>query len=167
MEEHFRDFQSLKQACLKGGEPYMQNMRMGKNKSWENYHRGMTHCIILEFASQEDLDYYLTKDKAHHDFSARAAEFVEDSTVVDFTDGELFANMKLEGKSQKVMSGSCHCGDIQWDVTLEEYRHVICHCRTCQLLGGGPYSCNAVLDKGALKIKQGKLSVYTYTGASG
>lgn len=168
LESHFRDFQALKSKCLKDGKPYMLSMRMGKNTSWENFGRGMTHAFILEFKDEADRDYYLLHDLVHRAFSAAAGPLIEDSVVVDFKDGALFSDFEADAvEMSKEMEGSCHCRDVRWTVKLEEYQHVICHCRTCQLLGGGPYSCNAVVGKAALKVREGKLSVYTYTGASG
>lgn len=168
LESHFRSFQALKTKCLKDGKPYMLSMRMGKNTSWENFSRSMTHAFILEFKDEVDRDYYLLHDQVHRRFSELAGPLIEDSVVVDFKDGALFDEFQVDSEEQgKKMEGSCHCGDVRWEVNLDEYRHVLCHCRTCQLLGGGPFSCNAVVGKEALKVKEGKLSVYTYTGASG
>lgn len=177
LESHFRDFAALKHTCLKDGKPYMLSMRMGKNTSWENFGRGMTHCFVLEFASEADRDYYLIKDKVHHAFSELAGPLIEDSVVVDLKDGALFdeiitpttstSGLTLYETNEKLMDGSCHCKNVKWEVNLDDYKHIICHCRTCQLLGGGPYSCNAVVDKDSLRVKEGKLSVYSYTGASG
>jgi hypothetical protein len=50
--------------------------------SWEPFSKGMTHGFVLEFASQEDLDYYLTEDPVHLAFSAAAKSLIEDSVVV-------------------------------------------------------------------------------------
>jgi len=50
----------------------MLSMRMGKNNSWEPHSKGMTHAFILEFASQEHLDYYLLEDRVHAEFSREA-----------------------------------------------------------------------------------------------
>lgn len=168
LETHFRDFAALKDTCLKDGKPYMLSMRMGKNTSWENFGKGMTHAFVLEFKDEADRDFYLLKDAVHHHFSEKAGPLIEDSVVVDLKDGVLFNEFEQAQQDQRnVMEGSCHCGDIKWEVMLQDYKHTICHCRTCQLLGGAPYSCNAVVDKNALTVKEGKMSMYSYTGASG
>lgn len=175
LQSHFTDFASLKTRCLNAqGNPYMLSLRMGLNHSWENFGRGMTHAFILEFKDEADRDYYLLHDKVHREFSAKAGPLIEDSVVVDFKEGVVFREFGgQEGMDEenteggKMVDGACHCGNVRWVVRLDVYRHVICHCRTCQLLGGGPYSCNAVVGKDALKVREGKLSVYTYTGASG
>ena len=64
-------------------------------------------------------------------------------------------------------SGSCHCGDIEWSVRLENPQHILCHCDTCKKLGGGPFSCNQIVPKDDLRITKGSAKIYTYTGASG
>ena len=42
--------------------------------------------------------------------------------------------------------GKCHCGDYAWDVTLSEdqSKHILCHCDTCKILGGGAFTMNQV-----------------------
>ncbi|KAK4497919.1 hypothetical protein PRZ48_010574 [Zasmidium cellare] len=168
-ESHFSSFSSLKDRCLRNGKPYMLSMRMGKNRSWEPHSKGMTHGFVLEFASQDDLDYYLTQDEVHAEFSKNAKPFVEDSVVVDITDGLLFGAaakhplLKREGS----YAGSCHCGELKWAAKLDKAEHVHCHCGTCQKLGGGPYSCNQIIARQDLTILQGEPKVYTYKGASG
>ncbi|KAF2629360.1 hypothetical protein BU25DRAFT_409256 [Macroventuria anomochaeta] len=91
-QTHFTSFQSLQTRCLhpSTGKPYMLSMRMGQNNSWEPFSKGMTHGFILEFASQEHLDYYLLQDKVHAEFSRNAKPLIEDSVVVDIKDGLLF-----------------------------------------------------------------------------
>lgn len=156
----------------------MLSMRMGKNRSWEPFNKGMTHAFVLEFASQDDLDYYLTKDPVHLAFSRAAHPLIEDSVVVDIRDGVLFgpgakrpAGVTFPGEEGQRWKGSCHCGGCEWEVAIkgegEELKHVLCHCDTCKKLGGGPYSCNYIVPKDDLKVTKGSPSVYTYKGASG
>ncbi|KAB2571892.1 hypothetical protein BFW01_g8175 [Lasiodiplodia theobromae] len=179
-ESHFETFRALQQQCLHPltGRPYMLSMRMGKNRSWEPFNKGMTHAFVLEFASQDDLDYYLTKDPVHLAFSRAAHPLIEDSVVVDIRDGVLFgpgakrpAGVTFPGEEGKRWKGSCHCGGCEWEVAIkgegEELKHVLCHCDTCKKLGGGPYSCNYIVPKDDLKVTKGSPSVYTYKGASG
>lgn len=171
LQRHFEDFQSLRQRCIRPqtGKPYILSMRMGKNNSWELFSKGMTHAFILEFESQEDLDFYLLQDQVHAEFSRAAHPMIEDSLVVDIKHGVLFgATPKKPLISDRVRKGSCHCGSCKWDLRWDgELKHVLCHCDTCKKLGGGPYSCNYIVPKGALQITQGNPEVYSYTGASG
>jgi hypothetical protein len=47
----------------------------------------MTHGFVVEFASVEDRDYYVTEDPAHMAFVKSIEALVEKATVVDFNDG--------------------------------------------------------------------------------
>ena len=131
----------------------------------------MTHGFVLEFASQEDLDYYLTAEPVHLQFSKDAGPLIEDSVIIDIKDGVLFGP-KAEHPSLKnegVYRGSCHCESVKWTAKLDAAEHVLCHCSTCQKLGGGPYSCNQIIAKEGLSIVDGNenVAVYKYKGASG
>ena len=54
----------------------MKSMRMGKNRSWEPFTKGMTHGFMFEFKNQDDLDYYLTQDPMHKAFSQAAKDLM-------------------------------------------------------------------------------------------
>jgi hypothetical protein len=171
LQDHFTRFHSLRTRCLHPdtGKPYMLRLRMGVNTSWEPFSKGMTHGFILEFASQEDLDYYLLRDPVHIEFSRKERHLIEDQIVVDIKDGVLAGPkpkrpMGLGG----VWKGSCHCGGCEWEVqTQDQLKHVICHCNTCKKLGGGPFSCNYIVPRENLQILKGIPGVYSYNGASG
>ena len=149
----------------------MLSMRMGQNNSWEPFSKGMTHAFILEFASQEHLDYYLLHDQVHAEFSLNAKPLIEDSVVVDIRDGVLFGpKPRRPTNLSGVWKGACHCGDVRWEVSVEKtetIKHVLCHCDTCKKLGGGPYSCNYIVPREALQILSGQTREYAYKGASG
>lgn len=168
-EIHFEQFMDLKQKSIskKTGRPLIKSLKAGKNRSWEPYSKGMTHGFVLEFESQDELDYYLTAEPVHLEFSRNAAHLIEDSLVVDIKDGVLFGPTAKRPLGETEYLGSCHCNSVTWTVKLGVAEHVLCHCRTCQQLGGGPYSCNQIVPKEALKILTGSPKVYTYTGASG
>lgn len=174
LESHFSYFMSLKTRSLhpRSGTPLIKSLRAGKNTSWEPFSKGMTHAFVLEFASQDDLDYYLTKEPVHMQFSRDAKPLIEDSLVVDIKDGVLFgpkAQHPLLKEKEGVWRGSCHCEAVRWTARLENAEHVLCHCSTCQKLGGGPYSCNQIIEKDELNIILGNENVgeYKYKGASG
>jgi len=64
----------------------------------------------------------------------------------------------------------CHCGHHKWEWTLESDKqsHILCHCDTCKVLSGGPYTLNQIVPKSALKITSGgEPSKYSYKGDSG
>lgn len=172
-ERHFASFMALKHTSLhpETRKPLIKSLKAGKNRSWEPFSKGMTHGFVLEFASQEDLDYYLTAEPVHLQFSKDAKPLIEDSVVIDIKDGVLFG-AKAEhpfAKGDGVRKGACHCESVRWTAKLENAEHVLCHCATCQKLGGGPYSCNQIIPKEGLRIIAGQDNVgeYKYKGASG
>ncbi|EME45997.1 hypothetical protein DOTSEDRAFT_70116 [Dothistroma septosporum NZE10] len=67
-------------------------------------------------------------------------------------------------------NGKCHCGHHEWTVELkdDQQNHILCHCDTCKILGGGAFTMNQIIPKNQLKItKGGEPSKYTYYGDSG
>ncbi|MCJ1231595.1 hypothetical protein MMC12_008273 [Toensbergia leucococca] len=166
---HFDVFLKLREQCVKpdSRKPYMKSMKTGVNIGWENLGKGMTHGFVLEFESQEDLDYYLTEDPVHLEFSRNAAPLVIDSVVVDIKDGNLFGPAAKRPATARKYNGKCHCGQMEWTAELQSPEHILCHCDTCKKLGGGPCSLNQIIDKKDLKINKGTPALYTYTGASG
>ncbi|KAI3397932.1 hypothetical protein diail_10101 [Diaporthe ilicicola] len=147
-EEHFETLKAVQHQCLHPvtQRPYMLSMRMGKNRGWEPFAKGMTHAFVLEFASQDDQDYYLTKDPVHLEFSRNAHPLIEDSLVVDIRDGVLFGpaaskppGVTFPGEGGRTWKGACHCGG-------------------CEL---------GIVPKEDLKVTKGRPSVYTYKGAIG
>jgi len=66
-----------------------------------------------------------------------------------------------------VSHGKCHCGQVEWEVELEDKSHILCHCNTCKQLSGTDYTLNQIVPKESLKITKGDLKAYTYKGASG
>ena len=155
------------------GTPLIKSLKAGKNRSWEPFSKGLTHAFILEFDSQDDLDYYLTAEPVHLQFSKEAKPLIEDSVVMDIKDGVLFGpaaeHPSLKAGQEDVWRGSCHCEAVKWAAKLESAEHVLCHCDTCRKLGGGPYSCNQIIPKEGLTIFVGNenVGVYRYKGASG
>lgn len=168
-EAHFDSFMALKTKSLhpKTGKPLIQSLKAGKNRSWEPFSKGMTHGFVLEFASQDDLDYYLTTEPVHREFSKNAGPLIEDSVVLDIVDGVLFGSPAKRPLGAGEYRGACHCGGVTWTAKLSTAEHVLCHCATCQKLGGGPYSCNQIIPREDLVIVSGTPKVYTYQGASG
>ncbi|KIX03533.1 uncharacterized protein Z518_07086 [Rhinocladiella mackenziei CBS 650.93] len=175
LEYHFAELAKLKSTCLKPavtGKPYMLSMQMGRNISWENFGKGMTHAIVLEFASVEDKDFYLLEDPVHRAFSVNAAPLIEDSVVVDFDGSSLSPSPRSESDQYQSYRGSCHCGIVSFNIRSpvgNPPTHVICHCDTCKKISGAPYTCNYITSIEDFAISQGSdhLKVYEYQGASG
>lgn len=65
--------------------------------------------------------------------------------AVDIMDGVLFGSSPV--RPTKLYHGSCHCGQVAWEVNLGTPEHILCHCDTCKKLGGGPFSLNQIVDR--------------------
>jgi hypothetical protein len=199
LEHHFTQLAKLKSTCLKpagSGKPYMLSMQIGKNHSWENFAKGMTHCIVLEFASLEDRDFYLLEDPVHRAFSVTAAPLIEGSVVVgktawclasmqnssltwccnlDFVNGVLLGSSpqaQSQNESYKAYPGSCQCEAVAFHIRLPTGippTHIICHCSVCKKISGAPYTCNYIIPIADFTVSRGseRLKVYEYQGASG
>lgn len=61
----------------------IQGLEWGTNVSKEGKDKGFTHCFVLTFKSQEDLDAYLPHP-AHREFGSKLAGLVADVFVIDF-----------------------------------------------------------------------------------
>ena len=149
----------------------MLSLRAGQNRSYEGLNNNLTHGFILEFASQDDLDWYHMYDPVHIAFSKEvvAKGLVEDSVVLDIFDGSLMLQPGEMPRRPGTRDGACHCGAVRFEAELpEESQHVLCHCQTCRSLSGGAFSCNQIIAKNKLRILEGEaLKKYTYAGASG
>jgi hypothetical protein len=173
LQSHFDVFRRLPGRCLHPatGQPYVRLVCIGKDISWEPFDKGMTHGFVLQFASEADLNYYLTEDATHLAFSKKAHDLIEDQVGIDIRDGSMFgANLDSLAGTMQAWSGKCHCEDCEWEVQLpqgEKLQLYVCHCSTCRQLSGGPYSCNSAVSAGALKVRKGTPSVYVYEGHSG
>ena len=40
--------------------------------------------------------------------------------------------------TKKSIEGGCHCGAVRYTLTAKPYSSMICHCRTCRGVSGGP-----------------------------
>lgn len=83
-------FLALKNACIHPvhNENYILSLKGGKDHSPEGLQNGITHGFVVEFASVEDRDYYVTKDPTHTAFVKSIEDLVEKAIVVDFSNGE-------------------------------------------------------------------------------
>ena len=48
-----------------------------------------THGFVVEFGSEDDRDYYVSKDPAHQDFIKFAGELLQNVKVLDYEPGKL------------------------------------------------------------------------------
>jgi len=84
------DFLALKDNCIhpQAQTPYISKLSGGADNSPEGLQHGLTHGFVVEFASKEDRDYYVSKDPAHMAFVKSIDGKVEDSRVLDFEPGK-------------------------------------------------------------------------------
>ena len=71
-------FQGLKQKI-----PQVVSLEWGTNVSKENKDKGFTHCFILTFKSQKDLDAYIVHP-GHKAFVTLVGPLLDDVFVIDF-----------------------------------------------------------------------------------
>lgn len=71
-------FRALKQSI-----PQIAALEWGTNVSKEKKDKGFTHCFILTFKSQEDLDAYLPHPE-HKAFGKLVGPLLDDVFVIDF-----------------------------------------------------------------------------------
>ncbi|KAL7420861.1 hypothetical protein Q5752_004815 [Cryptotrichosporon argae] len=79
----------LQAGCKKpSGETYIRSVKAGKQVSPEGKDHGMQIVFVMEFANQNDLDYYLWKDEYHDAFKTQIAPGRASGVVaMDFVDG--------------------------------------------------------------------------------
>ncbi len=63
------------------------------------------------------------------------------------------------------ITGSCHCGAIQYEAEVDPAEVVVCHCTDCQSLSGSAFRTVAFAAEHSFKLKQGKPTVYVKTTA--
>jgi len=80
---------ALKVNCLHPTtkQPYVSSIVGGKDNSAEGLQQGLTHAFVVEFASEDDRDYYVRHDPAHQAFVKSIGVVVEKAQVLDFTPG--------------------------------------------------------------------------------
>lgn len=97
---------SLKDRCLhaKTDKPYIASSSGGKDNSPEGaqvtithirlflrmadcIQGGFTHGFVVEFASKEDRDFYVSADHVHQSFVKKNGSKFEDVRVIDYEKG--------------------------------------------------------------------------------
>src|SRR5688572_26551537 len=65
------------------------------------------------------------------------------------------------------ITGSCHCGAIQFEAEVDPTSTGICHCTDCQALSGTAFRVSVGTVPGTLRFGAGAPRVYTKTADSG
>jgi hypothetical protein len=63
--------------------------------------------------------------------------------------------------------GSCHCGQVQYEASVDPARTTICHCTDCQKLTGSAYRVSVPAQEGSFRLTAGTPSIYVKVGDSG
>ena len=63
--------------------------------------------------------------------------------------------------------GSCHCGALEFEATVDPERVTICHCTDCQNLTGSAYRVTVAASAEGFRLVQGTPKVYFKFGDSG
>lgn len=63
--------------------------------------------------------------------------------------------------------GSCHCGQVTFTSEAKPEHTVVCHCRDCQVMSGGPYRSIVSSKESDFVLLSGELTLYYKTGDSG
>lgn len=65
------------------------------------------------------------------------------------------------------IDGSCHCGYITYEATIDPEHVGICHCTDCQTLSGSAFRTFVLAPKEGFRLLAGRPKVYVKTSASG
>ena len=58
------------------------------------------------------------------------------------------------------MTGSCHCGSIQYEFSGEPFTCYACHCTDCQTQSGSAFSMSMIVPLPSLKVRTGECAKY-------
>ena len=61
-------------------------------------------------------------------------------------------------------SGSCACGETQWEINspTDQWKVCYCHCRNCRLVTGGVFITGALVPRDSFEITKGKEKIIEY-----
>lgn len=65
------------------------------------------------------------------------------------------------------LNGQCFCGAVSWEADVDEEFIGICHCRDCQILGGGAFRTIGITAPAAFRFTAGTPKHYAKRGDSG
>jgi hypothetical protein len=61
------------------------------------------------------------------------------------------------------ITGSCHCGGIEYEADIDPAEVLVCHCTDCQALSGTAFRVVAFAPEHSFKLKKGRPKVYIKT----
>jgi len=66
-----------------------------------------------------------------------------------------------------MVSGSCHCGRVRFEIHGPIYGFKHCHCRTCRKIHGTVYGSSALTDAEGFRLTQGESDIERYESSPG
>jgi hypothetical protein len=63
--------------------------------------------------------------------------------------------------------GSCHCGAVTYEATVDPEQVTVCHCTDCQRLTGSAYRVSVPTQVDAFRLTRGTPRIYVKTADSG
>ena len=69
--------------------------------------------------------------------------------------------------NEKVLSGSCFCGEVRFEVAGDPAAMGYCHCESCRHWSAGPVNAFSLWAPEALKVTRGTASIGTYNKTAG
>ena len=66
-----------------------------------------------------------------------------------------------------MVTGSCHCQTVRFEIAEEIRGFMHCHCQTCRKINGTVYGSSAVVQKDGLKIVAGQEAITAYESSPG
>lgn len=66
-----------------------------------------------------------------------------------------------------MLTGTCHCGAVEFEIAGEIRGFQHCHCDTCRRIHGTVYGSSAVTDRSAFRITQGAGAITEYESSPG
>jgi len=64
-----------------------------------------------------------------------------------------------------VLTGSCCCGALKYEVTEQPVQKALCHCLQCRKVTGSSYTSNILIPRNAFTLTSGTPKTYTFTQA--
>lgn len=66
-----------------------------------------------------------------------------------------------------MLTGSCHCQTVQYEISQEIRGFMHCHCQTCRKIHGTVYGSSALVAKDGFKVVAGEEALTAYESTPG
>ena len=65
------------------------------------------------------------------------------------------------------VKGSCHCGEIRYEATIDPNQIGVCHCTDCQIFSGSAFRTSVIVPAARFSLLEGEPQIYEKTAESG